>query len=580
MSDQNYCNVNLEWNNTFYPKIQPEGNYISVKIGRHMIDALIDTGAVHSLISEQAAKYLKLKIEPWSNHAPLVSANGSELEMSGYAIPELYFKGLKIEHTIGVVKELSPNFLLGVDFLSANGACIDYSIKPPMFTLLEGLIELLFYTQCDELNCVTIDRTICIPAYNEANLLVNCPTEFNNQDVLLEQSTRVSSVTITKAISFCNKKNKTICRVLNHNPYVVTLRKGVKLARIFILNSVAAIVPFSASAANTDTCEASTQPVNVSRTVLDDFHKEYGFQLCPDLDEHKRYQVLEMLYRYKSVFARDMTEIKQCKGEPLKLELHTNRKMFKRQYRQSEPDKEEMGRQIKQMEDSGIIERSSSPYYKSPTYLVRKKNGKQRMVIDLRGINSLIVPQLTQLPQIEELLETITSNKPRFLTCIDILSAFYHVGLAEESRDLTSFTASDGRRYRYTRAPMGLSSSPSQLNLILSNIFSDKLRFHSLACYVDDILIYSKDWKSHMQQLQLALKTLQENDSPTKAEIGFAEVKHLGYRLSAQSVRLSEKRIEAINKLQPPKNIKALQRLLGMLIYCKKTCSGIFQKYL
>ena len=115
--------------------------------------------------------------------------------------------------------------------------------------------------------------------------------------------------------------------------------------------------------------------------------------------------------------------------------------MFKRQYRLSEPDKEEMYRQIKQMEDLGIIERSNSPYYNSPTYLVKKKNGKHRMVIDLRGINSLIVPQLTQLPQIEELLETITSNKPRFLTCIGILSAFYHVGLAEESRDLTSFTA-------------------------------------------------------------------------------------------------------------------------------------------
>jgi len=141
------------------------------------------------------------------------------------------------------------------------------------------------------------------------------------------------------------------------------------------------------------------------------------------------------------------------------------------------------------MEDLGIIERSNSPYYNSPTYLVKKKNGKHRMVIDLRGINSLIVPQLTQLPQIEELLETITSNKPRFLTCIGILSAFYHVGLAEESRDLTSFTAPRQRRYRYTRAPMGLSSSPSQLNLILTNIFSDKSRFHSLTCNVDDILV-------------------------------------------------------------------------------------------
>ena len=82
-----------------------------------------------------------------------------------------------------------------------------------------------------------------------------------------------------------------------------------------------------------------------------------------------------------------------------------------------------------------------------------------------------------------------------------------------------------------------------------------------------------------MQQLQLALKTLQENNiscSPTKAEIGFAEVEYLGYRLSAQSVCLSEKRIKAINKLQPSQNIKALQRLLEMLNYWKKTCPGIF----
>jgi len=120
---------------------------------------------------------------------------------------------------------------------------------------------------------------------------------------------------------------------------------------------------------------------------------------------------------------------------------------------------------------------------------------------------------------------------------------------------------------------MGLCNSPSALNLHLSNIFSDKTRFHSLACYVDDILIYSSDWESHLEQLELALRTLQENDiscSPTKTEIGFPEVEYLGYRLSADSVRISEKRIEAVNKIQPPKNVKALQRLLGMFNYFKK----------
>jgi len=54
-----------------------------------------------------------------------------------------------------------------------------------------------------------------------------------------------------------------------------------------------------------------------------------------------------------------MMEIKLSKGEPMRVELHSNRKMFKHQYRLSEPDKVEMNRQIQQMETSGVIEPSS-----------------------------------------------------------------------------------------------------------------------------------------------------------------------------------------------------------------------------
>lgn len=71
-----------------------------------------------------------------------------------------------------------------------------------------------------------------------------------------------------------------------------------------------------------------TTLATVSRTELDGFHQSYGFRLCPDLDEQKRYQVLDMLHGFTSVFVRDMTEIKQCKAEPMKLELHTDRKIL------------------------------------------------------------------------------------------------------------------------------------------------------------------------------------------------------------------------------------------------------------
>ena len=189
----------------------------------------------------------------------------------------------------------------------------------------------------------------------------------------------------------------------------------------------------------------------VNQNDLDTFHTEYGFKLSPQLDDVQCYEILEMLHRYKCVFARDMTEINVCKGELLKFELHTNRKMFKCfQYHLSELDKVKMDRQMQQMEKSGVIERSSSSYYDSPTYLVMKKNGQKRMVVYLCGVSSLIVPKLVQLPQIEELLETVTSSKPRYLTTMVLLSAISQVPLHEESRDLMSFMGPDGRRWIYS----------------------------------------------------------------------------------------------------------------------------------
>jgi len=209
-----------------------DGNYITVRIGNNNIDALIDTGAVRSLIDDQTARELKLQVIPpkTANAKPLLSANGSEVKTTGHTTVELYLNGLKVDHDMEVAKNLSPPFILGTDFLSKNQAGIDYAIKPPMFTLFDGLIELPFYTCCSPNNCVTLTRNVCVPAYSEALIQVNTPTRFNNQDVLLEQTPRALSVTVAKALATC-KHNKAFCKVLNMHPYMVTLKKGLKIAK-------------------------------------------------------------------------------------------------------------------------------------------------------------------------------------------------------------------------------------------------------------------------------------------------------------------------------------------------------------
>ena len=127
-----------------------------------------------------------------------------------------------------------------------------------------------------------------------------------------------------------------MCKVLNLNPYMVTLKRGLKLAKVLDFGHITSI-----QKCETDGTDNIPLESEITKQDLDNFHKEYGFKINPSLDEGKRYEALQLLYRYKHVFARSLSEIKECKGPPLELELYSQQKSFKKQFRLNEADKED-----------------------------------------------------------------------------------------------------------------------------------------------------------------------------------------------------------------------------------------------
>ena len=68
-------------------------------------------------------------------------------------------------------------------------------------------------------------------------------------------------------------------------------------------------------------------------------------------------------------------------------------------------------------------------------------------------------------------------------------------------------------------------------------------------------------------------QTLAENNlsvNPRKTELAFQEVEYLGFNISADGLRMSQKRVETIKNLKPPRNIKGLQRLLGLINWYRR----------
>ena len=243
--------------------------------------------------------------------------------------------------------------------------------KTGTLSLLDNFLYAPLQSVCDESMCVTLMRTQRIKPYTEITLPVYAPKYLNNTSVILEESTFAKRypIVVASVLTFV-KNNKALGCIANMNPYVVTLKKGLRIAKILQKHHILSVEKVS------DLPQMNKQEDDTdipSRAELNEFHEKYGFKICPSLDEDKRNQVLRLLYKYRSVFACDVTEIKACKGPPLKLDVHTNRKTFQRQYRLSDTDKTEITRQINQMLDADVIETSDTPYYNCPICLVAKK---------------------------------------------------------------------------------------------------------------------------------------------------------------------------------------------------------------
>ncbi|GJP33953.1 hypothetical protein CLOM_g18443, partial [Closterium sp. NIES-68] len=88
--------------------------------------------------------------------------------------------------------------------------------------------------------------------------------------------------------------------------------------------------------------------------------------------------------------------------------------------------------------------------------------------------------------------------------------------------------------------------------------------------YLDDILIYSRDMKQHVEHLRRVFEILRRERfyvKLSKSEFALEKVQFLGHMVSAQGVHVDPKKIEAVRTWKTPENVKELQQFLGFANY-------------
>ncbi|CAJ0945824.1 unnamed protein product [Ranitomeya imitator] len=164
----------------------------------------------------------------------------------------------------------------------------------------------------------------------------------------------------------------------------------------------------------------------------------------------------------------------------------------------SVPEHAAMRSYIKESLEKGHIRPSSSPLGAGFIF-VAKKDGSLRPCIDYRLLNKITVKFQYPLPLLSDLFARIKGAG--WFTKIDLRGAHNLVRIKQGDEWKTAFITPEGH-FEYLVMPFGLSNAPSVFQSFMHDIFRKYLdRF--MIVYLDDILVFSDDWESHVKQVEV-----------------------------------------------------------------------------
>ncbi|UYV78051.1 hypothetical protein LAZ67_15003310, partial [Cordylochernes scorpioides] len=269
---------------------------------------------------------------------------------------------------------------------------------------------------------------------------------------------------------------------------------------------------------------SSPAKINMSREREVEENEEPRFQVNENLSPKEQKELKQVLERYGDLFSSRLGRTNLAKH---RIDTEDAKPIKHKPYRVSVRERDIIKEQIDEMLTEGIIRPSSSPW-SFPVILVKKRDGKYRFCVDYRKLNNVTVKDVYPIPRIDEVMDTLQGST--YFSAIDLRSGYWQVEVEERDKEKTAFTTAHGL-YEFNVMPFGLCNAPATFERNMENMLGN-LRWQICLCYLDDVIIYSPDFPTHLKRLEAVFRCFRESNlrlNDKKCRFAFEELEILGY---------------------------------------------------
>jgi hypothetical protein len=529
-------------------------------------EVCIDTGSAISLIDSQ---YLR-------KHFPGINVNSASTIMlkgvgnnqtHGWICADIHFVNQDKEHTsitgvFHVVTSLSTKIIIGNDVLAEEGALIDLKEGTCSFKSAKGVVPITSLKPKGPLTAepsARLQQVFTIKPGFQGPLPISLSHTPPSPLYLLDPVQINDDIHVSRTLSFtCNT---------HHYAHVMNVGKNIiKLPANLLLGKVMAVQD---SRPDTSLSNVAQKETSADLEAFEEALQAIDINI--ELQEEEKVLLRDTIRQNPQAFSYGSRRLGRTDITTMSIETGNAAPVSQAPYRASPEGKRIIEDTLAELIADDVIEESDSPWA-SPAILVRQK-GKDRFCIDYRKVNDVTKADQYPIPRIDDILSQFAGKA--YFSTFDANKGFHQIEINPQDREKTAFRTHLGL-HQYKRMPFGLKNGPSVFQRLMDKILG-RFKWQTALVYIDDIIIYSKDVATHINDIGTILSLVAKSGltlSLTKCHLAYQSLTALGHTVSNLGIGTADGTVKAVKEFPEPKNVKQLQRFLGLCVYYRRFVQG------